>query len=59
MQLIAICMQEADGFLERTPASEHGADYSWQSVFVAACGLMWEETGEAKYAPPPPPPLKR
>ena len=41
-------MQEADGFLTRTPASEWGADYSWQSVFVAACELMWEMTGEAQ-----------
>lgn len=42
-------MQKAKMYMTSAKSKEWWADYSWGSVYMGACGVMWQETGEDEY----------
>jgi hypothetical protein len=42
-------VQKADQYMQQSGNKQGSPDYSWASVYMGACAVLWQETNESKY----------
>jgi hypothetical protein len=42
-------VQKADQYMQQAGDKQGWPDYSWASVYMGACAVLWQETNESKY----------
>jgi hypothetical protein len=46
--ILHVFMQEAEKYFESEKGNFRAQLYDWQNLFVGACAVMWQATGEAR-----------
>jgi hypothetical protein len=46
--IVEVCVQEAEKYFESEKGNFRAQHYDWQNLFVGACAVMWQATGEAR-----------
>lgn len=41
-------VQDAEKYMDQSGGKAWWADHSWSAVFMGACAVMWEETGDRR-----------
>lgn len=48
---LVVGVQDAEKYMSKSGGKQWWSDHSWASVYMGACAVMWEETGESRYTP--------
>ena len=48
-QYYLLRVQEAEKYFASEKGEFQAQEYDWQNVYVGACAVMWQSTGEQRY----------